>query len=739
MRFEVFRDTWGVPHVRAADELDLAFGQGYVTARDRGWQLESDRWRAEGRLAARLGPGGLAWDRFAVRVRLADTARRVLAALAGPERAWLAAYTAGVNAGLSDGGRDVPEMHALAADGALPGELPPHTPWANWVPLGVFLTHHVLFGTWPHLLWREHVGRTLGADALAAILSGADDGAGSGSNAWALAGGRTVSGRPLLAGDPHRLLELPGPYQQVRLACDAYDVVGLAFPGVPGVLHFGQARVPDGGTTAAAPAGPTGGGEASVAWGITNAVAHQAELFVESAETVATAVTGTEAVPVRGASEVEVTWVETPRGPLVTDRHALRWPVRVDADLGVASWRALQRVRSASDVAEAFAGWVEPVNRVLTADSSGAVLSLTAGRVPDRSRAERALPHTVEPGRAVAPTSAPPGRRPTRWRSPADAVPVDDVAVDANERPDASGRVPDLGLTYAPHRATRIRELLAEARYWRPAEQSRVHGDVHDPGAADLVRRLDGVAGTDRDVGPLAARLRTWVAHGAQMSADSADAALFAAWRDRLTRRVADHPALAAVRDLPDLPEVLAPWFDVRARVGQVLGALLAAGESWAPGDGRAPLDPRAEAVAALRDLAASGADDERRPWGAVHPVLPLHTLADVTGVDPALVPHVPRDHRVPVGGAADTVCCTGSVPGVSTASRRGAVARWVWDLSDRRRSRWGVPFGASGDPRSEHFTDQHPEWARAGTHEIETDWARLRRETREGAWTSGC
>ncbi|WP_407320689.1 penicillin acylase family protein [Isoptericola halotolerans] len=728
--FEVFRDTWGVPHVRAAGERDLAFGQGYVTARDRGWQLESDRWRAEGRLAARLGPGGLAWDRFAVRVRLADTARRVLAALAEPERAWLAAYTAGVNAGLAAGGRDVPEMDALATDGAMPGELPPHTPWPDWMPLGVFLTNHVLFGTWPHLLWREHVERTLGpGHALGAILSGADDGAGSGSNAWALAGTRTASGKPLLAGDPHRLLELPGPYQQVRLACDAYDVVGLAFPGVPGVLHFGHARRPDGGTTAEA----TADGEASVAWGITNAVAHQAELFVETPETLATAITGTETVPVRGAPSVEVSWAETPRGPLVTDRHALRWPVRVDADLGVASWRALQRACCAADVAEAFAGWVEPVNRVLTADSSGAVLSLTAGRVPDRPREERVLPHTVGT-RPDAPTWTPPS-----WRPPAEAVPVDDVAVDANERPDASGRVPDLGLTYAPHRADRIRELLADLSHESPDGQSRIHGDVRDPGAADLLRWLDRVADDDADrgAGRLAARLRSWVADGARMSADSADAALFAAWRDVLTRRVADHPALAAARDLPALPEVLAPWFDVRARAGQVLGALLAAGEPGTPGAGPR-LDARAEAVAALRDLAASRTGAVRPPWGAVHPVLPLHALADAP-VDPARVPQVPRDRRAPVGGAVDTVSCTGSVPGVSTASRRGAVARWVWDLSDRRHSRWGVPFGASGDPRSEHFADQHPEWARAGTHEIETDWARLRRETWEGAWTTGC
>ncbi|PRZ07099.1 penicillin amidase [Isoptericola sp. CG 20/1183] len=718
MRFETFRDAWGVPHVRAATEPDLAFGQGYVTARDRGWQLESDRWRAEGRLAARIGPGGLAWDRFAVQVRLADTARRVHAALAAPERAWLAAYTAGVNAGLADGGRDVPELDVLASGGAVPGELPPHTPWPDWAPLGVFLTNHVLFSGWPHLLWREHVARTLGPDHV--LLGGADGeaGASSGSNAWALAGGRTASGAPLLAGDPHRLLELPGVYQQVRLACDEYDVVGLAFPGVPGVQHFGHATVRDG----APPDGPDG----SVAWGITNAMAHHVELFTETADTLSGSAgevtTVRETVPVRGAEDVEVAWTETPRGPLVTDRHSLRWPARVDADLGVASWRRLLRSRTAGDVAEAFAGWVDPVNRVLTADSAGTVLSLTAGRVPDRAPAERVLPHAVGPG-----------WRPP-WRSLPGAVEVHDLAVDANDRPVPGGRAPDLGHAYAPHRARRIAALLATAPDdgERPGGQSRVFGDVSDGGAASLVSLLAGVRGSG--VGPAAARLRDWAASGARMDAGSVDAALFVRWRDALARRVSAHPALAPVHAPTGLPALFDPWCDVVARVAGALEPLLRAGATWDP-----PQDPAAEAEAALAQVTrraavgpAGGASNVPVTWGDLHPVLPLHGLAEVTVLDPAGVPRVPDVHRVPVGGAADTVCCTGSVPGVATASWRGSVARWVWDLADRRRSRWGVPFGSSGDPRSPHFTDQHPQWAAAGTHEIETDWARLRPETWE-------
>ncbi|MFC8599172.1 penicillin acylase family protein [Isoptericola sp. NPDC057191] len=683
-RFELFRDPRGVPHVRAGSEADLAFGQGYVTALDRGWQLDVDRWYGEGRVAARLGPAGLEWDRFAVRVRLADTTRRVWAALAAPEQEWLSAYADGVRAGLDAGGRDSPERAELArALGGAP--LPDDEPWHPWTPVGTFLVHHVLFSGFPHLLWREHVTRTLGAEA-AGWWGAVDGGPSSGSNAWALHGSRTASGAPLLAGDPHRLLELPGVYQQVRLARPGHDVLGLAFPGVPGVLHLGHAETPQG----------------AVGWGITNAMAHHVELCAEGddAPTVAAQVvaSGTETVPVRGGDPVDVPWAETPRGPLVTDRHSLRWPVRVTADAGVAAWRALQRARTARDVAAAFAGWVDPVNRVLAADSTGEVLSLTAGRVPVVPPSGRVVPTPARAAGAAGAAGAP------RWRDLPAPVAVTGVAVDANDRPAGPGL--DLGHAYAPHRGPRVRALLADPPPGgeTAATQDRVLADTRDGGAAELVVRL-------ADVGdPRAARLRAWVAAGAAMDPGDADAALFARWRHALVRRVAADPALAPLHAPHGLPAVFAPWLDVVARVGDALAVVLASGV----------VDARAAAVCALADL---GDPDDARTWGDLHRLAPLHALDLVPG---ATVPVVPP---VPLGGAGDSVRCTGGVPGLTYAASRGSVARWVWDLGDRRRSRWGVPFGAAGDPRSPHFADQHPTWAVGSTEQIETDWARLRPE----------
>ena len=57
---EVYRDSFGIPHVRATDVLDLARGQGYATARDRAWQLEYQRRRATGTAAEVLGAPQLA-------------------------------------------------------------------------------------------------------------------------------------------------------------------------------------------------------------------------------------------------------------------------------------------------------------------------------------------------------------------------------------------------------------------------------------------------------------------------------------------------------------------------------------------------------------------------------------------------------------------------------------------------------------------------------------------------------
>lgn len=767
MGFEVFRDALGVPHVRASDELALARGQGWVTARDRAWQVQTDRWRAEGRLAEHVGEAGVAWDVVAHRLRLPDTAQRAYAALGDDDRAWVDAYTAGVNAGLASAGRpaEVAELDRVL------GGTTPDDPWPAWAPLGVFLVNHALFSTFPRVLWHDHVvraARASGHPGLAAVdpldlvrlFDPASDGPTSGSNAWALHGSRTASGRPLLAGDPHRVLELPGVYQQIRLACPEYDVLGLAFPGVPGLPHFGHA-----------------GG---AAWGITNAVAHAAEVFRErlrraGGDWEALGPDGWEPVArtsvrvhVRGAEPLAVEVLETARGPVVVrgmddegdapgaaggapgaaagaprdaaaggvlvgeaaadgvddgtgdpavdqddvatgavprvvadppveEARSVRMQPRVDADLGFACLRPLLRARTARDVADALAGWVDPVNRVVAADADGTVLSFDAGRVADRAADDRLLPL-----RAWDPAHAP---RP--WRALGDPRAVTDATADANEWPSAPDR--DHGAVYAPDRAVRLRTLLADRRdrALGPGDMAEIHGDTHWAGAGRLLRHVAGVDGLTPAAAAVRDRLLAWDLH---MDADSAEAALLADLRGALVGRLVTEPALTALAVPHRAGPAFDAWFGVRGRVGAALAALLDRTDLG--------IDGPAHVRAALEEVAARATPGEH--WGSRHTVLPAHVLADVPG---ARVPVVPA---LPLAGDQDTVRCTGTVPGVTDRAFRGSVARWVWDLGDRARSRWGVPFGASGDPASAHFADQHATWAVARTVEVVTGWDAL-------------
>lgn len=241
-------------------------------------------------------------------------ARAAVAALDDETEAWLRAFVDGVNAGMDEGVSRAPEF---AATGVEPGT------WEAWSPAGVFLVQHVLMGSFGHQLWRRHVRSTLGEEGLD-LLSHEGVPLG-GSNAWALTGSRTTTGAPLIAADPHRVLEAPGIYQQVRLSTPSIDVAGLAFPGVPGVAHFGH----------------TG----TVAWAITHAMADYQQIAPDES-----------AFP-----------------------HPLT-PAGVDGDIGLSAMRRLLLSRTVEDVDAALDDWVEPVNSVLIAGADGRVRERVAGR-----------------------------------------------------------------------------------------------------------------------------------------------------------------------------------------------------------------------------------------------------------------------------------------------------------------------------------------------------------------------
>ncbi|MFD5162638.1 penicillin acylase family protein [Streptomyces hawaiiensis] len=806
MATEIYRDAWGIPHLRAGSAAELAHAQGLVTARDRAWQLEVERHRAQGTSASFLGGSALAWDRFARRARLDDTARRCFADLERrePETArWVRAYVEGVNAGLADG--TAPEF---ARTGLTPGR------WEPWTPLGVWLATHILFAGFPAKLWREQVAAHLDADAIGLF---ATDGPGtSGSNGWLVSGERTVTGQAVIAGDPHRWIEDPGVYQQIHLSCPEFDVVGLAVPGVPGIAHFGH----------------TG----TVAWAITNAMADYQDLYRERLRRTGAGIEAlgpdgvwrraarhTETVEVAGEDPVEVEVIETDRGPVIIGGPegldgdladagdagdaadaavradtadaavvradtavpadavvraytvdlvdpadpvdpvdpvvpdpavladpavpvgpavpvdpvvpvvpavpepadpavpadpadlavpaapatpaapetpsgvpvaiSLRYPPRVTGDLGFGALLPLLRARRVADVDRAFDRWAEPVNVVQAADTEGGVLHRVAGRVPRRAETNslRVVP-AWEPGHEWH-----------GWHVSPRAGLTDGVAVMANQR----GPSGPLGVEFAPpHRADRIAALLAGKERWSAAGMPAIHTDTHLASASPLLDHLDALAGLTPEAAALRDRLLGW---DRRMDAGSADAALYAAVRGAVVRRLAAHPAFAGLTTPPAYPEVFQPWLALVPRVGFALEHLLRAEELY--GIDRPAVVRAAIEEVALRPPAGVWGDTHRlAPWRALEPEQPYGE------------PGLSGDH--------DCVLCTSGVPGLTDRAARGPAARYVWDLARREDSRWVVPLGASGVPGSPHHRDQLPLWLAGDLVPVVTDWTRLEKET---------
>ncbi|MER6249501.1 penicillin acylase family protein [Streptomyces griseorubiginosus] len=778
MSIEIFRDAWGIPHLRADSARELARAQGRVTARDRAWQLEVERHRARGTSAAFLGAGALSWDTLARRARLDDTARRCFAALErrDPETAdWVRAYVDGVNEELP--GAEAPEFTRA---GLAPGR------WEPWTPLGVWLGTHILFAGFPAKLWRDEAIRHLGPDAVGLF---ATDGPGTaGSNGWLVAGARTGTGHAILAGDPHRYIEDPGVYQQIRLSCPEFDVLGLAVPGVPGIAHFGHAG--------------------TVAWSITNAMADYQDLYRERLRRTGAGIEAlgpdghwhrasrhTETVEVAGEAPVEIEVIETDRGPVIAggpegldggvveggvvegapvlsdppvlvdppvvsdpsigsdpsvvsdpsdgsgpsvgsdpsvfpgqsvlrDSSALlgqtvppdpsalpdplapsdpptlpdppvalslRHPPRVTEDLGFSALLPLLRARRAADVDRAFDHWVEPVNVVQAADTEGGLLHRVAGRVPVRAAANRLRPVPAwEPGHEWQ-----------GWHETPRAGLTDGIAVMANQR----GPATPLGVEFAPpHRAQRITALLAEKDRWSPADMPAIHTDTHLASAQPLLDRMERLDGLSPEAETLRETILQW---DRRMAADSHEAALYAAVRSAVVRRLAAHPAFAALTAPPAYPDVLLPWLGLLPRIAFALEHLLHAEELYG-------VDRDGVVRGALEEVAA---EPPRGTWGDTHRLVPWRALPEPDPDAPAL------------SGDHDCVLCTSAVPGLTDLAARGPAARYVWDLARREDSLWVVPLGASGVPGSPHHRDQLPLWLKGDLVPVVTDWQHLTKE----------
>ena len=653
------RDRYGIPHVSASSIEELFFGQGYATAQDRLWHLTCDRHKALGTLASVTGERSHAVaDRFARKARVADAARRGFTELGDDARALCTAHTDGVNAWIARG-------EPLSSPFARVGAARPD-PFEPWQCVAIFLIRHLTFATWQSKLWNARVAAALGPAAMARFCRGGgavplivppglvtamtafeppattDVSAliplgldMNGSNSWAVPGA-------VVAGDPHRALEVPNVYYQIGLSCrdEGIDAVGISFPGVPGIPHFGQT--------------------AHTAWGVTNAMADYQDLFIEQLPSALVDVRN-EDVAVRGEATQIVECGMTARGPVVIGdtRAGVGLALRstgLEAPGGSINCVLPQLLAgSVGELDALLVNWIEPVNNFVLADTTGTIGYRTAGRVPLHPLTNAWLPVTDGDWGGCIPDDELP------------RVVGTGPVVTANQQVTAADYPYVLGINpAAPDRATRIWARISD-------EPSEVHGDTVHLAALRLAALARG-------------ELSDW---DGRMDAGSRPAALFALAEAHLVRLLTARLPISLATNPFAADEPPATCSSPAMHVGRALHAWIEADDTWLLDGGESW---QSLCVAALR-VAAETVDG--RTWGDLHHLQPIRLGA------------TDRFDLGPVSGAADCVMATVHIPGATTHALLGSTARYRWDLRDRSRSGWVVPFGASEDEASPHSFDQ--------------------------------
>lgn len=688
---EIIRDRWGIPHIYAQTTGDLFFAQGYIAAKDRLWQIDLWRRIGTGRLAEVSGPSAIARDRLARMVRFRGDWNAEWASYSPETKSIVTAFTAGINANI----RSLPSR-------PLEFQLAGYDP-GLWVPedclsrvAGLLMTRNLvrevarvqdvkLFGL-------EAVRKYLPPDPLISLklpngLDPADISndilrvyneaigpvsfAGEqGSNNWVVDGTMTVTGKPILANDPHRPVQIPSLRKTVHLVGPGWNAIGAGEPALPGLAL---------------------GHNEQVAFGFTIVGIDQQDLYVEKLNPAnpdqywfrgawRPVEIEKQLLEVKGSSKphsIELRY--TIHGPLIhEDRsrnraYALRWVGSEPGAAGYLAGLSLARARDWKEFLQAIDRYKVPSENIVYADTSGNIGWQAAGLAPIRKNWSGLFPVPGDTGEyewsgfrrsAELPRSYNPGTH---------------FIATANHNILPPGYKTPLGYEWAlPFRFQRIQEMLTTGRKFSVSDFERMQQDV----IAIPARRFQAILRKwHPEPGSRAAIvIEQLLAWDSALKVDSGPALIFEVWMSKLPG-VVFGPALGARTDLEMLLKTL---------------------ES----------EPHPKALSESLDSALKQIETEFGPnmlewkWGRLHQIHFRHPL-NSRALD-----------RGPVSrpGDASTV---NSTSGTGFQQNSGASYRQILDLSDWDRSVMTNVPGESGDPNSSHYGDLIEDWAAGKYHPL--------------------
>lgn len=675
---EIRRDARGVPHITAASWEDAVFLEGYAMAQDRLFQMDGMRRLAAGELSEIVGPAALEADREARRLRMRRMAEDHARTMPAADRAVLAAFARGVNHFL--------ETHraSLPIEFTLLGYQP--KPWTvtDSVLAGLQM-HRNLTTTWKHEMQKQSLldqGDKAKIEYLYPPRTGSE--VQPGSNAWALAGAHTASGKPLLANDPHLEFGLPSTWYMVQMTAPGLNVAGVTLPGVPCVIL---------------------GHNDDIAWGVTNLGFDVQDLYIE---TLAPGGAGVlykgqpaqsrveqEVIQIKGAKPVLESVAVTPHGPalevvngkLVTLRWAAGEPGSFQFPL-----LDLNKARNWDEFRTALRRFPGPgQNFVFASSRDGSIGYQATGLLPVRHGFNGDVPVDGASGKFEWDGFIPFDELPSAYN------PADGYVVTANHNPfPADYKYTVHGDFSPPYRANQIRDLLKSREKWTADGMITVQKDVYSPFshflAQQVVAAFDRAKPTNPAFPAAIALLRGW---NGQMEKGSGAPLLAALVYQHVKKAVVDSAAPGKVDLYLDqmshsvieklLRERPQGWF--RSYDEMLFKALDGALEEGRKIEGNS--------------------DVGKWDYGPYNQLKLLHPVLGHVGDNipllgewlNSLIGSYANVGPAPMSGSSTTV--------KQTTRKLGPSMRFVADLSSWDQSLLGITVGESGQVGSSHYKDQ--------------------------------
>ncbi len=757
----VSRNDLGIPAIAAGSERDAYFALGFVHAQDRLFQMDMMRRNGQGRLAEVIGEPGLVHDRKSRGLGLYGNAKKSLATLPPPVLEALTAYSEGVNAYLAHHRGALPlEFTVLGyepeqwapVDSLLWGRL-----MAVWLSgnhfdelrrsiLSKTLTKSQIDDLWPpypedaisgvtggkHLKTRGLPDRSHMAPSVSAVVAAlgkrilnalpAPKGPVSASNAWAVAGELTSTGKPILANDPHLWLATPGVWYLARIDAPGLHLAGATSPGVPFLILGHNDRI---------------------AWGMTTTHSDTQDLFIEridpddpnaylTPEGSRPFEIRKETITVRGGEPVEMVQRLTRHGPVLSDYldlpeetddlsilagendegtgHgddgayvlALADPALSGVDISFTSIYGINHAANWDEFTTALSHGTAPQQNLHYADIDGNIGFYAPALVPIRKKGDGMDPVPGWTGEYdwagfIPFESLPHAYNPAAGR----LVSANHNIVEADYPHHLTRSWP------SSYRVGRIHSLLSEHPRQSMETMAAIQNDIISPMARDLLPRLleiVNVAGVNDQAAKALTLLGGW---DGTMDRQRPEPLIFSSWINEIQRLIAED-------------ELGANHKDMSGTRPRFIKNVLSANSIWCDDVTSEETETCEERLkdalnAAIANLVRlHGQDMTTWQWGDSH----------TTGFTPRIFNRLPLiggwlGRTIATDGGNHTINrgtyilnITGLYPGASDFPHvHGPTMRAIYDLASLDNSLFMITPGQSGNIFSSHHNDLVPAW----------------------------